>query len=316
MGKRGIGADKLSPKVYPPQLTQINTAFNGRIDALLMNLGGNDAGFAALIQQCLNIAVIGDCHNNAVVNDVRRPEAGRAQQPLQPAGARRWRATRSRGDPELEQQPRDVFLTKAPMPLRPGGATSVCNGTPAGNYEANLKAVETQWLIDRVVNPLNARFATEATQHGWHIVDTHVNRFHGHAICNLAPDNWINQNLQALRKQGELDETEGLPIAVSGGIAHPNRDGYAVIGARAARPDARRVHGPLHARQRARDDHERDGGRVHGGLNDAALEPLSVGLLAPAPAAAPQRQRHVVNLPNAPDGLRDLPYGTSKPRIR
>ena len=135
------------------------------------------------------------------------------------------------GDPELEQQPRDVFLTKAPMPLRPGGATSVCNGTPAGNFEANLKAVETQWLIDRVVNPLNARFATEATQHGWHIVDTHVDRFHGHAICNLAPDNWINQNLQALRKQGELDETEGLPIAVSGGIAHPNRDGYAVIGA-------------------------------------------------------------------------------------
>ena len=68
MGKRGIGADKLIPKVYPPQLTQINTAFNGRIDALLMNLGGNDAGFAELIQQCLNIVVIGDCHTNADLN--------------------------------------------------------------------------------------------------------------------------------------------------------------------------------------------------------------------------------------------------------
>ena len=37
------------------------------------------------------------------------------------------------------------------MPLRPGGPTSVCDRTPAGNYEENLKAAETQWLIDRVV---------------------------------------------------------------------------------------------------------------------------------------------------------------------
>ena len=46
LGKRRISADSSVPKVYPPQITQINTAFNGRIDALLMNLGGNDAGFA------------------------------------------------------------------------------------------------------------------------------------------------------------------------------------------------------------------------------------------------------------------------------
>ncbi len=150
MGKRGIGGDKLVPKVYPPQLTQINTAFNGRIDALLMNLGGNDAGFAALIQECLNIVVIGDCHNKEVVNAFVNQKLGVLNSRFNRL-ALALEGNAQSGDPELEQVPRDVFLTKAPMPLRPGGATSVCDRTPAGNYEENLKAVETQWLIDRVV---------------------------------------------------------------------------------------------------------------------------------------------------------------------
>ncbi len=310
MGKRGIGADKLSPKVYPPQLTQINTAFNGRIDALLMNLGGNDAGFAALIQECLNIAVIGDCHNKAVVNEFVDEKLGVLNNRFDRL-ALALEGNAQSGDPELEQQPRDVFLTKAPMPLRPGDATSVCNGTPAGNFEANLKAVETQWLIDRVVNPLNNRFATEATQHRWHIVDTHVDRFRGHAICNLAPDNWINQNLQALRKQGELDETEGLPIAVSGGIAHPNRDGYAVIGA-ALHEEMRDVFVDRYTPDSAPvTTTSANAAGFSVSMNDAALEPLTSGYWHRLRLQRLNDNGTVVNLPNAPDGLRELPYGTN-----
>ena len=215
-----------------------------------MNLGGNDAGFAQLIQQCLNILVVGDCHTNADLNAFVAQKLGTLNGRFNRL-ALALEGTAQAGDPELEQPPRDVFLTKAPMPLRPGGATSVCDGTPKGDLEEDLKAAETQWLIDRVVDPLNARFATEASEHGWHIVDGHVNAFFEHAICTPSPHNWINQNLQALRKQGELDETTGFPIAISGGIAHPNRDGYAVIGAALHERHAPRVRRPLHARQRA-----------------------------------------------------------------
>ena len=94
------------PKVYPPQLTQINTAFNGRIDALLMNLGGNDAGFAALIQECLNIAVIGDCHNKG------RRQRGSSTKKLGVLNSRFDRLALAlegnahSGDPELEQEAR------------------------------------------------------------------------------------------------------------------------------------------------------------------------------------------------------------------
>ena len=139
-------------------------------------------------------------------------------------------------------------------------------------------------------HPLNARFATEAADHGWHIVDAHVNPFFGHAICNSPPDNWINQNLQALRTQGELDETDGLPIAVSGGIVHPNRDGYAAIGAALRDRHAPGLHGPLHARQRARHDHAGDRHRLHRQPQRQHLEPLRSGYWHRS-ACAGSRQR-------------------------
>src|SRR4051812_16661410 len=66
---RGVGSDKLSPAVYPPQVSQLNTILNGRpagatrrIDALVMDLGGNDAGFGDVIADCANIFPFkGDC---------------------------------------------------------------------------------------------------------------------------------------------------------------------------------------------------------------------------------------------------------------
>ncbi len=310
MGKRGIGADKLVPAVYPPQITQINTAFNGRVDALLMNLGGNDAGFAELIQQCLNIFVLGDCHTNADLNAFVTQKLGTLNSRFNRL-ALALEGNAQTGDPELEQPPRDVFLTKAPMPLRPDGPTSLCNGTPPGGFEKDLKAVETQWLIDRVVNPLNARFATEASEHGWHIVDAHVEEFHGHAICTAAPENWINHNLQALRKQGELDETEGLPIAVSGGIAHPNRDGYAAIGAalfsRMLEPFVE--HYTPDSAPATTTTSTATGFAV--GVDDSALEPLASGYWHRIRVQRLNDNGAVVNLPNAPDGLRELPYETN-----
>ena len=239
--KRGVSSDSLSPDVYPPQIDQINTnlaarqaGLTRRVDALVMSIGGNDAGFAEIIVACLNIGpdipgtmTFGDCNTNEAV-------ASFVASKLSTLNSRFNRLAASLlsdpvgGDPGLGHQPADVFLTAVPNPLRPT-ATSFCDRQPPGNYEENLKAAESEWVEDNVMEPLNERFAQEADQHGWHLVDSHVSQFFGHAICSS--DNWIQQNLQALRIQGELDETEGtLPIAVSGGIAHPNRDGYEAIG--------------------------------------------------------------------------------------
>ena len=239
MRKRGIAESSLSPEVYPPQLLQINDILadrpsgpTRRIDALVMNLGGNDAGFGEVITACLNInftdaTSFGDCNTNEEVATFVSGALGTLNSRFNRLAAA-LRGEPVAPDPKLNHVPADVFLTAAPNPLRPTAST-YCNRQPKGNYEEELTAAESEWVEANVVNPLNARFATEATQHGWKLVNSHVNAFFGHAICS--PDNWINQNLQALRRQGELDETEGAPIAVSAGIAHPNRAGFAAMGA-------------------------------------------------------------------------------------
>ena len=239
MRKRGIAKSSLSPAVYPPQLTQINAILAARpsgptrrIDALVMNLGGNDAGFGEIITACLNINFLdgtswGDCNNNEEVADFLTGSLGTLNSRFNRLAAS-LRGEPVAPDPKLNHLPASVFLTAAPNPLRATSST-YCNRQPEGNYEEELTAAESEWVEANVVTPLNTRFATEATQHGWKLVNSHVNTFFGHAICS--PDNWINQNLQALRRQGELDETEGVPIAVSAGIAHPNRAGFAAMGA-------------------------------------------------------------------------------------
>ena len=234
LSRRGIPREQLSPAVFPPQLSQLNTILNGRpagptkrINALVMNLGGNDAGFAELIAKCYNIIPAGDCHTDEGVATFLSAKLGVLNSRFNRLAASLNDAPTTSGDPGLDYRPADVFLTAGPNPLRPT-ATTFCDRQPAGNYEESLIGAESEWLEANVLVPLNTRFQTEANQHGWNLVTSHVNQFFGHGLC--AADNWINTNLQALRKQGELDETENLPIAVSGGIGHPNRSGFAAIG--------------------------------------------------------------------------------------
>ena len=314
MGKRGIAADKLKPAVYPPQIDQLNTIISGRtngptkrIDALIMNLGGNDLGFAEIISKCLNIVPFSaDCDDDPDVASFVTAKFGVLNGRFDRlAGA--LAGTPQSGDPGLDFTPAQVFLTAAPNPLRPS-ATTFCDGTPKGNYEENLTGAEARWAQDNVLVPLNTRFATEATQHGWNLVDSFVDDFVGHAICSS--DNWINQNLQALRKQGELDETEGLPVAVSGGIGHPNVAGYAAIGA------------GVYARMRpiVVDRYTPDAApvttttsRATGftvAVGDANLPALRGGYWHRIKLRQVNADGTVANVTGA-DALRDLPYGTT-----
>jgi hypothetical protein len=314
MGKRGIAADKLVPAVYPPQIDQLNSILsdrpNGptkRIDALLMNLGGNDLGFAEIIAKCLNIVPFSsDCDEDEDVASFVSGKLGVLNGRFDRL-ANALAGTPQTGDPGLDFRPAQVFLTDAPNPLRPSAST-FCDGTPKGNYEENLTAGEARWAQDNVLIPLNARFATEAAQHGWNIVDSFVDDFVGHALCS--GDNWINQNLEGLHQQGELDETDGLPVAVSGGLMHPNVTGYAQIGA------------GLYARMRpfVIDRYTPDAAPVTNTTARATGFTVSVGdgnlpaLRGGYWHRIRLRQLNAdgtVSSVTGADGLRDLPYGTT-----
>jgi hypothetical protein len=246
LGKRGISQDQLSPLNYPPQISQLNTILaarpNGptkRIDALLMNLGVNDTGFGDIVTDCLDIRPPpldlpdDQCHthdDNKIPKFVARTLGTLDGRFNRLAAAINGAPLSGSGDPKLDHRPAEVFLTALPNPVRPTPMT-FCDHQPPGNFEQNLSPAESEWVEANVLLPLNARFATEATQHTWRLVNDHVNAFFGHAICSPSADRWVRTNLDALRTQGELDETTGLPIAVGGSIVHPNPTGYAQIGA-------------------------------------------------------------------------------------
>jgi hypothetical protein len=312
LSKRGVSASSLSPAAYPPQLTQINQRLAGTVDALVMNLGGNDAGFGELIAQCMNIVPgAGECNTNADLGTFVTDKFGLLNGRFNRLAAA-LQGNPASGDPKLDRAPRSVFLTQAPNPLKPT-ASSFCDRQPKGNYEENLTAAESTWLDANVVRPLNARFKTEADQHGWNLVTSHVDAFTGHAICTAAPANWINTNLQALRKQGELDETnsgfaEVALIDVSGGIAHPNRDGFAAMGG-ALRTSMRPVLVDFYTPDSA------PATQV-----PALTTGFSVSMTDPAPALASGYWHRIrlrqfnadgttSNVSGA-DNLRDIPYGT------
>jgi hypothetical protein len=84
-------------------------------------------------------------------------------------------------------------------------------------------------VTSHVADQLNAAMQRESTQHDWTFVDDYLGDFVGHAICTASPNNFVNTNLQALRREGRLD---GLPpfVNVSAGIVHPNVAGYQDMG--------------------------------------------------------------------------------------
>src|SRR3954468_23520426 len=127
---RGVGSDKLTPAVYPSQISQLNTVLNPRpagdtqrIDALVMDLGGNDAGFGDVIADCANIFPFkSDCNTDADVATfvsqhiaALNPSSGNGLYDRL-AGALEGHPLSGFGDPSLSFPPNDVFLTAAPNP--------------------------------------------------------------------------------------------------------------------------------------------------------------------------------------------------------
>jgi hypothetical protein len=250
MSKRGISKDKLSPAIYPPQISQLNTILSNRsgsrkrIDALVMNAGGNDAGFAEVVKICADM--VGRQDECVDGNDRMVDFAHAGMEKISPDDGDPGRVDRlaaaidghplsGTGDPSLNTQPGAVFMTAVPLILRPT-ATTFCGGTPSDNgneFVQNMTSAEAAWIHRNLNTEMNRRFEREADQHGWRFVDGHVNDFIGHAICES--DRFINQNHDGLAKQGRLDEAfsgfDPVPgFNASGGFVHPNKDGYEVIG--------------------------------------------------------------------------------------
>src|SRR4051794_8311485 len=222
-----------------PQVTQLNSKIGTKIDALVVGIGGNDAGFGAFIVECSEIFLISHSGSNCTTNTELRDFRDARLDRLRGTNSILSRYDRLAGsiaghrlnpdDPELEQEPGEVFMVAIPDVLRTS-STGYCDGMPSGQVEEKISATESQYLEEGFKDQLNIIMRDKVAANGWKFVNDHVTDFRGHAICQS--DRWFNRNKDALPIQG--DDAAGARDTVgfdfSQGWVHPNRRGYQQTG--------------------------------------------------------------------------------------
>jgi hypothetical protein len=218
--------------VEPAQLdriAQLKTA-EGRLDALTMSIGGNNAGFGQIIQDCIsplgpsNCADTWDSQLTTRLNDL----------------ANRYDDVEngivSRFGSQLP-----VLIQEYPNPLHDGGSGNppVCQGDDYNAFadvgfghaddalKNNVTVPEANFAFG-IPARLNGAVQAAANTYGWMLIDSHLPLFDGHGICTASP--FANLNSAALRRQGQ-DVPDTSFFRFSDGFMHPNDAGYARMAA-------------------------------------------------------------------------------------
>jgi hypothetical protein len=224
----------------PTQIDQANDYLDSlpqgtrHIDALVMNIGGNNLGFATIIQNCTEIPVGSDPCSPPDKHDTEAilltgdgtDDASKNGLDDLPGlfNGLASRIDRTASGLKLATVPHHVFLTGAPDPLAGdfGGCSSL---TGQYDYENRLRADERTW-IDTVVFPMLNQAFENAAQNRWTFVSLESAVTNG--MC-ASSGRMINRNRDATPRQGAT-VSSSLGLGVSHGWVHPNSSGYAAMG--------------------------------------------------------------------------------------
>lgn len=214
----------------PAQLDRIAdfAAAQGRLDALVMSIGGNNAGFGEIITDCISPVNPLNCSGKW---DPLLDE--RLASLTSPGGGYDQVNDRivALFGPNLP-----VLIQKYPNPLHDGSTSTppVCQGPDydgnaevgVGGYDDalqdNISLAEANWAFG-IAGRLNAAVDVAANSFGWTPVGGHLAAFNGHGVCTAQP--FVNLNSAALRTQGR-DIPDTLFFLFSSGFMHPNNAGY------------------------------------------------------------------------------------------
>ncbi|MCC6832444.1 MAG: hypothetical protein IT200_13945 [Thermoleophilia bacterium] len=245
----------------PAQLTALERyvdAHGGGVDAVVMNIGGNDGQFDQMVIQCLlQVFPDDDCSDNQLLTDV--VERTQDQLPALPsvqAQARfssRYAALQAslRGaaipvsgtEGLADARPDEVYLTALPNamhddppPDRPDvNPQDFCDGTQTGVLFYNTASLGESAAMESVLSAINAAMGRASERNGWIFLPGMFDDFRDHGVC-ADDESFFRTYADALRIQGDeglfafdqLGAAIVLPGAVvSPGFAHPNEAGFA-----------------------------------------------------------------------------------------
>ncbi|HKG35923.1 MAG TPA: SGNH/GDSL hydrolase family protein [Solirubrobacterales bacterium] len=198
------------------------------IDAVLIDIGANDVGFARIVQFC--VLSVGPCWKNRF--DPRPGEPG-------PRVVLEQQVPR-----EIEELGRDYArLAGALNEIVPASRVIVVEyfdptGTTAGRgctmFLGGVTPAESLWAREHILFPLNRQIRESADRFGWRVVDGVDERFAEHGIC--APERWVVTAGESINDQGIplfgslLDrQTRRELLASYKGTLHPNPEGHRQI---------------------------------------------------------------------------------------
>lgn len=197
---RGI-EDKDAPPI-PPQLnTAMQLAGNRPIDAVLITVGANDAGFGPIVEYCL--LVPNRCQNDHEF--VEKTEA--AFRDLVTLYGRLRQALLDRGIAASR-----IYAMEYYDPTRnENGEHEQCHPF--------LFASEWQWAFEGVIFRLHEIVRDAASSFGWNFVPGAMDAFRTHGYCAEFAQRWVRRLEESVVLQGGID-----------GAFHPNYAGHMAYG--------------------------------------------------------------------------------------